>query len=118
MDELATIADALSPDLICIVETWLYPDISNLEISLTGYQHCCLDRDRHGGGVLIYLRDVFQFSLLPEPTQHLELLTLTVQHNTLPTRICILVFYCPPSSGASLLDELSDYLESINSARF
>ena len=92
MDELAAIADALSPDLICVVETWLCSDISNSEISLTGYQLRRLDRDRHGGGVLNYLRDVF---LLPEPTHGLELLTLILQHNTLPTRICH-----PPNSGA------------------
>ena len=52
MDELAATVDACSPDLICIVETWLSPDISNPEISLAGYQLCRLDRDRHGGGVL------------------------------------------------------------------
>ena len=32
MDELATIAEAHSPDLICIVETWL-SDISDTELS-------------------------------------------------------------------------------------
>lgn len=34
MDELATIADAHSPDLICIVESWLSDDIPSDEISL------------------------------------------------------------------------------------
>ena len=68
MDELPATVDAYSPDLICIVETWLSPDISNPEISLAGYQLCCLDRDRHDGGVLIYIKDILKFFLLPTPT--------------------------------------------------
>ena len=68
--------------------------------------------------MLIYLRDIFQFTRLPPPDSNLELLTLSLQHNIVPTRFCITVFYRPPSSGPSLLDDLSEYLESINSAQF
>ena len=117
MDELATIAEAHSPDLICIVETWL-SDISDTELSLIGYHLARCDRDSHGGGVLIYLRDVFQFTCLPQPNSDLEVLRLILQHNIVPTRFCITVFYCPPSSAPSLIDDLSEYLESINSAQF
>ena len=118
MDELATIAEAYSPDLICIVESWLSDDIPNAEVSLFGYHLCRLDRNRHGGGVVVYTRDIFQFTQLPQPDSDLELLTLILQHNTVPTRFCISVFYRPPSSTSSLLDDLSEYLESINSAQF
>ena len=93
MDELAAIMEAQSPDLICKVETWLSPEVSSSEISLSGYQVCREDRDRHGGGVLIYLKDVYHFSPVPTPTRGLELLTLILQHNILPTRLCVSVFY-------------------------
>ena len=77
MDELATIAEAHSPDLICIVESWLNNDIPNAEISLVGYHLCRLDRNRHGGGVVIYTtKDIFQFTQLPQPDSDLELITL------------------------------------------
>ena len=118
MDELATIAEVHSPDLIFIVESWLSDDISDAELSLIGYHLARCDRDRHGGGVLMYLKDVFQFTRLPQPDSDLELLTVILQHNILPTRFCITVFYRPPSSASSLLDDLSEYLESINSAQF
>ena len=118
MDEPATIADAHSPDVICVVETWLSDDIPNDELSVIGYHLCRFDRDRHGGGVLIYLRDIFQVTCFPQPDSSLELLTLTLQHNTVPTRFCITVFYRPPSSAPSLLDDLSEYLESINNVQF
>ena len=49
MDELAAIVDAQSPEMTCVVETWLSQEVSSSEISLLGYQLCCLDRDRHGG---------------------------------------------------------------------
>jgi len=39
--------------MIYIVETWLCDDILNSEIALPGY------RNRHGGGVLIYVKGHF-----------------------------------------------------------
>ena len=66
----------------------------------------------------MYLRDVFQFTRLPQPDNDLEVLTLILQHNNVPTRLCVTVIYRPPSSAPSLMDDLAEYLESINSAQF
>ena len=87
------------------------------EISITDYVSLRLDRDRHGG-VLIYLKSSFCFSALPNPTSGIELLTIVVQHDILPARICLSVFYRPPSSGPESLDAVCDYFNSINSAQF
>ena len=43
-----------SPDVICVVESWLDADIGDSEISIQGYSVIRLDRSRHGGGVLIF----------------------------------------------------------------
>ena len=55
-DDLCAVIAALNPDIVCIVESWLCSDISVSEISVPGYQIIRLDRNRHGGGVLFYLK--------------------------------------------------------------
>ena len=53
-DELCTICATCKPDVVCLVESWLCDDISDNEIKIPGYQLYRLDRNRHGGGVLMY----------------------------------------------------------------
>ena len=55
LDELSAIAEIQRSDVICIVETWLCPDINDSEIAIQGYQTDRLDRDRHGAGVILYI---------------------------------------------------------------
>ena len=42
----------------CIVETWLDSDISDAEVYISGYRVFRHDRNRHGGGVLVYVKTV------------------------------------------------------------
>ena len=50
LDELCA---TYKPDMLCLVETWLCTDISNNEIMIPGCQQHWLDRNRHGGGILL-----------------------------------------------------------------
>ena len=45
MDELTLIATVHKPDVICIVETWLYGDIYDTEILVPGYHSQRFDID-------------------------------------------------------------------------
>ena len=54
LDDIRAVSVAESPDIICVVETWLSNSLSDYEIVLPGYQYVRCDRDRHGGGVLMY----------------------------------------------------------------
>ena len=65
------------PDIICVVETWLDPTIDDFEISIQGYCVHRVDRNRHGGGVLVFIKDVFTCSLLYRGTPEFELIVLT-----------------------------------------
>ena len=55
---------------------------------------------------------------MPKPNGALELLAIIIQHNAIPTRVCISVFYRPPNSPVSVLDELGEYFESIDITQF
>ena len=61
-DEQRILCEAHRPDVICIAESWLSSDIdiSDAELHISGFQIVRKDRNRHGGGVLMYIRDVIQ----------------------------------------------------------
>ena len=82
--------EAHNPDMICIVETWLCADVLDSEIALPGYQVYRRDRNRHGGGILIYVRDHFACNILPS-ADNLEIITVSVCHG--PSKVFISLFY-------------------------
>ena len=55
LDELRAVTEAENLDIVCIVETWLSNEISDSELTINNYQILRLDRDRHGGGVIMYI---------------------------------------------------------------
>ena len=101
-----------SPDLICISETWLSPDILSSEISLSGYSLFRLDRSRHGGGVAIYAKSHLQPSLNILPQHSLELVSISILLHNRPLNITC--FYWPPSFQSAISD-LIDTLSPLGS---
>ena len=75
-----------------------------------------LDRNRHGGDVLMYVLDKFIVKRLPSHVS-LELLTVTLI-NYGNCRSCLSLFYRPPSSTPDVLYSLHSYYESINIPQF
>ena len=56
LDNLKIICSLFSPDIVCIVETWLDGNIDDTEVAIQGYHVYRLDRNRHGGGILIFCK--------------------------------------------------------------
>ena len=96
LDDLILSVKLHNPHVICITESWLSNDISDNELSLTGYQLFRLDRNRHGGGVLMYVSLLFSVTLHPLPPPSLDLISLSINFKNF--QFCICVFYRPPSS--------------------
>lgn len=109
--ELQLIAMAYLPSVICTTESWFCSDIMDSEISIPSYQVVRLDRNRNGGGVLMYVSVDLHFSVLCNPDD-LELLTIVVSHES--GKACISLFYRPPSSPSYIFDSLCTYLESLS----
>ena len=52
--------------VIAITETWLDGSVRDAEIDVEGYSVVRQDRNRQGGGVLLYIRDGIAFNLRPD----------------------------------------------------
>ena len=78
IDHLRVVCTVHSPDLICVVETWLNEDILNSELHLPGYEIVRLDRNRHGRGVLIYVNTCYSHTVLFTGSPDLELLIISI----------------------------------------
>ena len=64
-----------TPDIVCIiVETWLHDSISDSELTINGYNLVRQDRNRHGGGVMLYIRNNLSFCVVYNGPKNLELL--------------------------------------------
>ena len=101
-------------DLVCINETRLDQTIKNSEVELQGYDLVRRDRNRHGGGVAIYIRKVIPYlerkSLIPD---NVEAICLEIQKpNAKP--IIISTWYRPPGSKSELLERFDLFLQNID----
>ena len=115
IDDLRIICNEKKPDLICIVETWLCSDISDNEIAIPDYTFHWLDRNRHGGGILIYTHCHFIAHVLPshKPT-NLEFMVISVKNLISSQKLHLALFYRSPSSPYSIFDELQVCLENLS----
>ena len=66
-------------DTTCLNETMLDETIANNEVLIDGYQIIRKDRNRHGGGVLLYIRDTINYKLRNDlMLNSLEMITMEV----------------------------------------
>ena len=115
-DELQAVCLTLDPDIICITKTWLSSDIEDQEIVLSDYYSCCLDRNRHGGGLVIFYRSTLGYKPVLFGSNDLELLIVSFHNDN--CRVCIALFYRPPSSPFCTFDTLCTILHSLDPALF
>ena len=80
MDELKLFMKEISFDILCINETRLDNTINDNIIKIPGYDIVRRDRDRNGGGVAIYIRNIISYKnhieFIPD---NLEFICLEIQ---------------------------------------
>ena len=119
IDELRAVCETSKPDVICIVETWLDHNITNNELAIQGYQLFRLDRNRHGGGIALYVHLSLSCNiLLTGGPFELEFISLSVSSQSSFCKFCICLFYRPPSSSVSIFDNLCTTLQILNPVHF
>ena len=116
LDELNAICQANKPDVVCLVEIWLSTDIFDSELFIPNYTIVRHDRNRHGGGVALYVcNSVLCKSLMCGPAD-LELLIVSLCKGKF--KLCLGVFYRPPSSPPDIFDNLCELLLSVDLSHF
>ena len=89
------------------------------ELFLSNYQLFRLDRNRHGGGIAIYVCTSLTCNLLLQSGPiGLEFLSLSIVSQYSLNRFCLCLFYRPPSSPVSNSDNLCTTPQIVNPAKF
>ena len=118
LDDLRAVVAAQNPSIICIVESWLSEDISDLEMSIENYHLTRLDRNRHGGGILIYIHASLTWEVLLRGANDLEFLSLSLTSSGSLSKHCVSVLYRPPSSPVSFFDNVCTTPQFLSPHRF
>ena len=116
LDELRAICQANKPDTVCIVETWLSTDIFDSELFIPNYTIVRHDRNRHGGGVALYVNDSVLCKTIVCGPADLELLIVSLCKANF--KLCLGVFYRPPSSHPHIFDSLCEALLTVDTSHF
>ncbi|XP_060799413.1 uncharacterized protein LOC132901016 [Neoarius graeffei] len=66
IDEVRNLAHQWNPSVLCFSETWLDCTILDPEVDIPGYSCVRKDRDRNGGGVVVYIRNNIAFNVRPD----------------------------------------------------
>ena len=102
LGELETLADVTKSDIIALTETWLDSTIANQILSIGGFLPPIRnDRNRHGGGVLLYCAD--HLPVAPRPDLLVagqESVWVEIKHKP-NEKILIGVYYRPPNQSAA-----------------
>ena len=87
-------------DILALNETKIDEIVDDSLISIDGYFHERHDRNRHGGGVLIYIKDTITYEKLQTPDDsrlcHLETTTIQVKPKCVKPFV-IIAWYRPPN---------------------
>ena len=112
IDELREIAKHSNASVIGITESKLDESVFDSEISIEGYDIVRNDRNRHGGGVVCYVKNNLSYNVKKEFENDIENIIIDIfLPKTKP--ITVVVFYRPPHQ-ANFLDRVSESLDKLN----
>ena len=112
-DEIKLLLTESNIDVLCLSETWLDSTIPDSQIHIPGYTLECKDRNREGGGVLMYIRHDISYDVrsdIASVSSHVERLWVEVKLS--PTLPCLIsCMYRPPSSRIEYFNGMLDILD-------
>ena len=102
-------------------EIWLDDSISDAAVHIPGYSIFRRDRDRHGGGVALYIQSTLPVKLLPLPSlvtamvdsPEVLLVEIRVPNSVRDDRITVGTVYRSPAQPVGFWDGLSSAVNSI-----
>ena len=111
IEEIRLLLSVTSLDILNVCETWLDNSVNDTEISVSGYAIVRKDRNRHGGGVLMFLKEDIKFDLVSCDSQdQVEAVFVKICGQSEFVLGCL---YRPPSAPSHYFDALLDCIEEI-----
>ena len=72
IDDVQHMVNEAQPSVVAVSETWCDDSVSDREVDIHGYTIVRNDRNRHGGGVCIFVRESISFNILSTSAGPLE----------------------------------------------
>ena len=114
IDELVVLMHGKPLDILAINESKLDQTDTNNSVALSGYNLERRDRDKHGGGVCVYLRNSINYNRRTDlEDSNLEMIVLEISKpNSKP--FLITTWYRPPKSSLELFEKFEIFLKNVD----
>ena len=114
VDEIHAILDNSKLDILTLSETRLDGYISDSELFISGYNFIRLDRNRHGGGVAMYIRDNILYEMQEQFMGELELICIKIVIDK-QKPFFLVTWYRPPDSHKDIFVKFESFLQYLDS---
>ena len=110
IDEVRVLLTEYTFDILAINESKIDNSISDNELHIFGYDIIRKDRNRYGGGVVLYVRDNIPFSERKDLiSKDLEMVCIEI-NRPYNKSLLISAWYRPPNSNINFFDEYAEFL--------
>ena len=107
-DEIESrLVNELEFDVICVSESWL--DNSILDIHIPNYSVFRKDRNRHGGGVLIYVTDSLS-AVRRLDLEHIDVESVWIEVDISGKKVILASYYRPPLSQGQRVQVVDNFI--------
>ena len=114
IDEMRTIVTECNFDIMGICETFLDNNVADNEICIEGYTTVKKNRNRHGGGVMLYIKEGIQYNEITNLAgSEVESVWANIQCDK--QQLALGIMYRPPSSNHAYLKSMLDQIYNVYS---
>ena len=114
VDEVRIFCETHKPHVLCLNETKLSNEINDEDLQIENYHTIFRkDRDRHGGGVAIYVSDTIKLKKREDLLTEIKSITVELDIPFVKP-ILITTVYRPPDSLVEIFDQLESHLSRID----
>ena len=113
-EEMCTMLNQCKFDILGLCETFLNDEIQEYVYKIEGYNTVYKHRNRHGGGVLMYIKEDVKFELI-EMNVCKNVESIWIKTNVKSECIAIGVMYRPPSADVNYYNDMLNQLDYVHS---
>ena len=100
-------------DILGLCETFLDDNVADYVYKIDGFNVVCKNRNRHGGGVLFYVKEGVKFEVIDmNVSKHIESLWIKVKLSS--DYIVVGIMYRPPSANVCYYNAILDQLDYVH----